>query len=84
MPKILQMFRRKQRRKSRRKSALGLSDNAVSANIILFPHLMNEIQEDYPDHETISRWLKLADEMLGSADYPQMDDYNDRHGRKKA
>ena len=45
---------------------------------------MPEIQEEYPDHETISRWLKLADEMLGSADHPQMDDYQGENSRKKA
>jgi hypothetical protein len=50
--------------------------------MIQFPQVV-PIQEEYPDYEVISRWLKLADEMLGNADRPDMDDY-DGSNRKKA
>jgi hypothetical protein len=86
MPKILQMFRRNKRRKLRRKYVPGSSDKAAGADIIQLPQMRSELQEAeaYPDFEIISRWLKLADEMLGSADYSDGDDYEDRDDRKRA
>jgi hypothetical protein len=45
---------------------------------------MPEIQEEYPDYEIISRWLKLADEMLGSAERPQRGDYDVENRRREA
>jgi hypothetical protein len=77
MPKILQMFQRHKRRKGRLRRVLGLRDKGA-ANIITFPPVFPEIQEEYPDYEIISRWLKLADEMLGRPDHPQVDDGNNR------
>lgn len=84
MPKILQMFNGRQRRKGRLRRALGLPEKASAANIIAFPPVFPAIQEEYPDYEIVSRWLKLADEMLGSADNPRRDDYDGRDSRKKA
>jgi hypothetical protein len=83
MPKILQMFKGRKRRKGRLRRALGLAEKASAANIIAFPPAFAEIQEEYPDYEIISRWLKLADEMLGSANQPHMDNH-DGNSRKKA
>ena len=83
MPKILQMFKRRKRRKGRLRRALGLPDKAA-VNVIQFPQVMPEIQEEYPDYEIISRWLKLADEMLGSGDRPQGHGYDGESRRRKA
>ena len=83
MPKMLQMFKRRKRRKGRLRRALGLPDKAA-VNVIQFPQVMPEIQEEYPDYEIISRWLKLADEMLGSAERPQRDDYDVENRRREA
>jgi hypothetical protein len=84
MPKILHMFKGRKRRKGRLRRALGLPEKAPAANIIAFPPVFAEIQqEEYPDYEIVSRWLKLADEMLGSADYSH-DDYDEGNSRKKA
>lgn len=80
MPRILQMFRKRKRRKGRLRRALGLPEKAGANVIIQFPPGAPEIQEEYPDYEIISRWLKLADEMLGSADQP----HYDGNSRKKA
>lgn len=80
MPRILQMFRKRKRRQGRLRGALGSSEKAGANVIIQFPPGAPEIQEEYPDYEIISRWLKLADEMLGSADQP----HYDGNSRKKA
>ncbi|MGH9515620.1 MAG: hypothetical protein ACRD3P_08090 [Terriglobales bacterium] len=82
MPKILQMFKRRKRRKGRLRRALGLTDKAA-ANVIAFPPPLPQTQEEYPDYEIISRWLKLADEMLGNGDGPK-DDYDVENHRRKA
>jgi hypothetical protein len=86
VPKIFQIFRRNKRRKLRRKYVPGSSDKAVGGGIIQFPQMRSELQdtEAYPDYEIISRWLKLADEMLGSADYSDGDAYEDGDDRKQA
>lgn len=84
MPKILQMFKRRTRRKGRFRRALGLPEKTAAANVIAFHPILPEIEEEYPDYEIVSRWLKLADEMLGSAEFSQIDDYHDRNSRKKA
>jgi hypothetical protein len=84
MPKIIQMFEGRRRRKGRLRRALGLPEKAGANVIIQFPPGTPEIQEEYPDYEIISRWLKLADEMLGSADHSQMDGYDHENSRKKA
>jgi hypothetical protein len=78
MPKILHMFKGRKRRKGRLRRVLGLPDKAAAANIIQFPQDLPETQEEYPDYEIISRWLRLADEMLGNTDHPQYDSGNDR------
>ena len=83
MPKILQMLKPRKRRKGRLRRALRLPDKAP-ANIITLPPVFPDVQEEYPDYEIISRWLKLADEMLGSADYSHMNGHDHRDGRKKA
>ena len=83
MPKILQMLKHRKRRKGRLRRALGLPDRA-SANVIAFPPVIPQVQEDYPDYEIISRWLKLADEMLGNADGSPRDGYDVEHRRRKA
>jgi hypothetical protein len=82
MPKILQMFKGRKLRKERLRRALGLREK-TAANVIQFREAAPEIQEEYPDYEIISRWLKLADEMLGSADHQHSDSY-DGNNRKKA
>ena len=64
MSKILQMFKRRKRRKGGLRRELGLPEK--TAGVIQFPQVMGETQEEYPDYEIISRWLRLADEMLGS------------------
>jgi hypothetical protein len=84
MPKIIQMFKRQKRRKGRLRRALGLPEEAGANLIIQFPPGAPEIQEEYPDYEIISRWLKLADEMLGSADHSLTDNYDHGNSRKKA
>lgn len=83
MPKILQMFKRRKRRKGTLRRALGLPDKSA-ANVITFPPVLRDIQEEYPDHEIITRWLKLADEMLGSGDRPQGHGYDGASRRRKA
>ena len=83
MPKILQMLKQRKCRKGRLRRALGLPDKAP-ANIITFPPVFPVTREEYPDYEIISRWLRLADEMLGSADYSHMNGHDDMDGRKKA
>lgn len=65
MPKMLQMFKRRTRRKGGLRRALGLPEK-TAAEIIQFPEVRIETQEEHPDYEIISRWLRLADEMLGS------------------
>jgi hypothetical protein len=77
MPKILHMFKGRKRRKGRLRRALGMPDKAAAANTIPFPQGKPETQEEYPDYEIISRWLRLADEMLGNTDHPQYDSGND-------
>jgi hypothetical protein len=77
MPKILHLFKKRKRRKGRLRRALGLREE-TAANIIQFPQVMRETQEEYPDYEIVSRWLKLADEMLGNTDHPQHESGNDR------
>jgi hypothetical protein len=83
MPKILEMFKGGKRQKGRLRRALGLHNKGPVTNIIKFPREVHEVREEYPDYEVISRWLKLADEMLGNADQPNVDDY-DRSTRKNA
>ena len=83
MPKILHMFKGRKRRKGRLRRALGLPDKAA-ANVIAFPPVIPQVQEDYPDYEIISRWLKLADEMLGNEDGSPRDDYDAENHRRKA
>lgn len=82
MPTILQMFKGRKRRKGRLRRALGLPEKTAT-NILTFPPVLVETQEEYPDYEIISRWLKLADEMLGSPDHPHTDNY-EGNSRKKA
>jgi hypothetical protein len=78
------MFKGSKRRKGRLRQALGLPEKASAPKVIAFPPVFAEIQqEEYPDYEIISRWLKLADEMLGSGDHPHMDN-RDANSRKKA
>jgi hypothetical protein len=83
MPKILQMLKRGKRRKGRLRRVLGLHNKSADKNINQFPQVTREVREEYPDYEVISRWLKLADEMLGNADQPSIEDY-DEDTRKKA
>ena len=79
MPKILQMFKRRKRWKGRLKGALGMPDKAADSNIIIqLPTRGAEVEDEYPEYEIISRWLKLADEMLGNTDRPQYDSGSDR------
>lgn len=83
MPRILQMFKRK-RRKGRLRRALGLPEKNAGKAVIPFPQVTPEIHEEYPDYEVISRWLKLADEMLESADIPRRDEHFGGSSRKRA
>jgi hypothetical protein len=56
-----------------------------SNQIIQFPQPVISVQdfEEYPDYETVSRWLRLADEMLSSADSGS-DNYQSGDDRKQA
>lgn len=83
MSKILQIFKGRKRRNSRLRRALAAADKGAAANIVQFPQVMRDVEEEYPDYEVISRWLRLADEMLGSTDQPNIDNY-DTDSRKKA
>jgi hypothetical protein len=83
MPKILEILKGRQRRNGGLRRALGLHNRGPVTNIIQFPREAPATAEEYPDYEVISRWLKLADEMLGNTDQPGMDDY-DGNTRKKA
>ena len=83
MPKILHIFKGRKRRKLGLPRRPAASDDRADPKIIQFPQVMPQTQEEYPDYEVISRWLKLADEILGSADQPHIDDY-DGNSRKKA
>jgi hypothetical protein len=77
MPNILKMLCRKKQR-SRLKAAFRRQGKLVPSNILQFPQVVPEIQEAFPDHETVIRWLKLADEMLAMRTDPGMDDDNRR------
>jgi hypothetical protein len=76
VPKILQMFRRIKQSKSRRKAVSNAFRKVLGAEIIQLPREREELQppeeprlsEDPPDYETITRWLQLADELLGKED----------------
>jgi hypothetical protein len=85
MAKLLHMFKGRKRRKGTFSGALGRQGKAADANIIApFPPRAAETEDEYPDYEIISRWLKLADEMLGNTDYPKTDEYDAGRGRKRA
>jgi hypothetical protein len=85
MAKLLHMFKGRKRRKGTLSGALGRQGKAADANIIApFPPRAVETEDEYPDYEIISRWLKLADEMLGNTDYPKTDEYDAGRGRKRA
>lgn len=84
MPKLLQMFKPRKGRKGKLRRALGLPEKTRDRNIIAFPPVFPELQEEYPDYEIISRWLRLADEMLGNAADSQRDRYDDGNSCKKA
>src|ERR1700688_4417629 len=70
------MFRRIKDSKSRRKVASNAFMEVLAAEIIQFPIEREELQrpeeprlsQDPPDYETITRWLQLADELLGNED----------------
>ena len=66
MRRILKLLKAGQRRKSRHGSLQKLD----RAEVIQFPKAQQEppTPEDHPDHDTVSRWLKLADEMLRQED----------------
>ena len=91
VPKLLQMFRRNRNRKIRRKAVYSAFKKVLEAEVIHFPRQREKTRvPDYPirpeelhDHETIARWLRLADELLGSSD-PDSDDNQDSDDRKKA
>jgi hypothetical protein len=91
VPKILQIFRRNKNRKIRRKAVYSAFKKVLEAEVIQFPRQWEKPRvPDHPiqpeqlhDYETIARWLKLADELLGSAD-PDSSDYQDSDDRKKA
>ena len=79
MAKLLHMFKGRKRRKGTLSGALGRQGKAADANSIApFPPRAAEIEDEYPEYEVISRWLKLADEMLGNTDQPQYDSGSDR------
>jgi hypothetical protein len=85
MAKLLHMFKGRKRRKGTLSGALGRQGKAADANInVPFPPHAAETEDEYPDYEIISRWLKLADEMLGNPDYPKTDEYDARKDRKRA
>jgi hypothetical protein len=79
------MFRQGKRRRRGRKRAATLPRKVRSTQIIQFPQPVISVQdfEEYPDYETVSRWLRLADEMLGSAE-SRGDNLQDGDDRKQA
>ena len=60
----------------------------LGAEIIRFPREREELQrpeeprlsEEAPDYETITRWLQLADELLGNEDRGSEDDGSEWRG----
>jgi hypothetical protein len=91
VPKILQIFRRNKNQKIRRKAVYSAFKKVLVAEVIQFPRQREKPRkreyagpaEELPDYETITRWLKLADELLGDPD-PDSDDYQNIADRKKA
>ena len=91
VPKILQICSRNKQRKIRRKAVYSAFRKILVAEVIQFPRQRETPREpDYPirpeqlhDYETIARWLRLADELLGSAD-PNGSEYQDGDDRKNA
>jgi hypothetical protein len=72
VPKILQMFRRIKQSKSRRKAVSNAFKKVLGAEVIRFPREGMQrpeearLAEEPPDYDTITRWLQLADEVLGN------------------
>ncbi len=89
--KILQMFRRNKHHKIRRKAVYSAFKRVLAAEVIQFPRRRKPFRvyhhsrrvEELPDYETVTRWLRLADELLGSAD-SDSDDYQDWDDRRRA
>jgi hypothetical protein len=62
--------------KSRRKAVSNAFMKVLGAEIIQFPKEQEglrppeepRLSQDPPDYETITRWLQLADELLGNED----------------
>lgn len=77
MPNILKMLRGKKPR-SRLRAALRRQGKIVPSNLLQFPQVAPEMPEAFPDHETVTRWLKLADEMLAMRTDPEVGDDNRR------
>jgi len=85
------MFRRNKDRKIRRKAVYIAFKKVLEAEVIQFPRKRKKPRvagyqiapEELPDYETITRWLRLADELLGSAGRDSSD-YQDSDDRKKA
>jgi hypothetical protein len=73
MPNILKLFHGKKQR-SRLGPELRRQGKVVPSNLLQFPQPAPEFDEAFPDHETVTRWLKLADEMLAGRSDPKMDD----------
>jgi hypothetical protein len=73
MPNILKMLHAKKQR-SRLRAAFRRG-KVVPSNLLQFPQVAPEINEAFPSHETVTRWLKLADEMLAGR---HIDDDNRR------
>ncbi|OLE11448.1 MAG: hypothetical protein AUG89_09680 [Acidobacteria bacterium 13_1_20CM_4_56_7] len=90
VPKILQMFRRHKRHKIRRKAVYSAFKRVLEAEVIQLPRRRVRPRapdypyrrEELPDYQTVVRWLRLADELLGSAG-SDSDDYEDRDHRKR-
>ena len=60
------MLKANGQRKSGRTTTPSQADETAGGEIILFPGgTERRSGEEHPDQETVSRWLKLADELLG-------------------
>lgn len=68
MRKILKILNSQKASKQKYDGALAESRSDGQGEIVPFPAAHKELQDspEQPDHETVSRWLKLADELLGS------------------
>jgi hypothetical protein len=83
--RLLHLFGRHKQRKIRRKAVYIAFKRIMEAEVIQFPRQVQKPRvpqypirpEELHDYETIARWLRLADELLHSADEDRNDCWDD-------